>query len=96
MILLHLLKWQFQPEGRSVSWAASLLEQRDQLGSTLSDSPSLRSYPRDVVDKQYRIARLKAAGETKLPLDAFPEANPYSLQEILDEGFLPAEKGHPG
>ena len=89
VILIHLLKWQFQPEGRNASWAGSLLEQRDQLNETLSDSPSLKPYPQSVLRRQYRIARLKAAGETGLPVETFPPESPYSVAEILDETFFP-------
>ena len=89
VILIHLLKWQFQPEGRNASWAGSLLEQRDQLNETLSESPSLKPYPQSVLRRQYRIARLKAAGETGLPVETFPPESPYSVAEILDETFFP-------
>ena len=92
VILIHLLKWQFQPEGRNAGWAGSLLEQRDQLNETLSDSPSLRPYPQSVLKRQYRIARLKAAGETGLPVESFPLENPYSVSEVLDESFLPGSE----
>jgi hypothetical protein len=45
-----------------------------------------------VLNKQYLIARLKAADETELPLDTFPAECPYTIAEILDEGFLPGEE----
>jgi hypothetical protein len=91
VILLHLLKWQFQPTGRNASWRATLLEQRDQLNDVLKDSPSLKGYPETVLPKQYSIARMKAAGETELPLDRFPLECPYAISEILDEEFHPDE-----
>ena len=89
VILLHLLKWQFKSDGRNAGWRASLVEQRDQLNEALDENPSLKRYPESVIDRQYRIARLKAAGETDLPVDSFPEDCPYSLREILDETFYP-------
>ena len=62
------------------------------MNEQLRESPSLRSYPATVLDKQYVIARLRAADETDLPLDTFPERCPYSVAEILDERFLPGEQ----
>jgi hypothetical protein len=91
VLLVHPLKWQFQSNSRSAGWRGSLLEQRDQLNQVLSDSPSLKPYPSEVLDRQYRIARLKAAGETDLPLETFPEDCPFTIGQILDESFHPGE-----
>lgn len=91
VLLQHLLKWQHQPAKRKPGWRASILEARDQINRELSDSPSLRSYPAAVLDEQYEIARLKAADETELPLDAFPPRCPYTTEQILDEAFYPDE-----
>src|SRR5687768_12257291 len=66
VVLHHLLKWQYQPSKRKPGWAASILEARIQLNAQLQGSPSLRSYPAEVVDKQYEVARLRAADETGL------------------------------
>jgi hypothetical protein len=89
VVLMHLLKWRHQAERRSNSWRGTLLEQRDELVDELKDSPSLRSYPATVLDAAYRIARLEASGETKLALEAFPEACPFTIEQILDPDFLP-------
>ena len=89
VVLHHLLKWQFQPGARKGGWEASILEARDQLNERLRESPSLRSYPTKVLDKQYTIARLRAADDTELPLEAFPARCHYTVAEILDEAFFP-------
>jgi hypothetical protein len=92
IILQHLLKWQFQPAARSGSWAASLLEQRSRLEELLEESPSLKSYPAEIIDKEYPLARQSAAGDTALPIETFPSECPYSVQEVLDPSFLPDAK----
>jgi hypothetical protein len=89
ILLQHLLKWQYQPSKRRIGWKASILEARTRLNQEISESPSLRDYPETVLAKQYSVARLKAAGETELPIDDFPEACPYSVGQVLDEGFYP-------
>ncbi len=91
VLLHHLLKWHFQPSGRKLGWRASIAEARNRVNQELLDSPSLRSYPETVLGKQYEVARLKAAAQTHLPLDALPAECPYSLTEILDEDFFPGE-----
>jgi hypothetical protein len=91
VLLHHLLKWQFQPGKRKQGWRASIIEARDQLDEQLTTSPSLHSYPATVLAKQYKVARLRAADETGLPLDSFPVECPYSMAEILGEDFYPGE-----
>ncbi len=88
-LLLHLLKWHFQPEKRKGGWRASILDQRTQLKELLEESPSLRSLPGKEIEKWHRIARLKAADETGLPEGKFPVRCPYTIEEILDDDFLP-------
>ena len=92
VLLQHLLKWEYQPEARSNSWAASILEQRQRIADAIEESPSLRSYPALVVEKEYRIARLRAAGDTDLPVELFPADCPYSSADILREDFLPGRE----
>jgi len=94
VLLAHLLKWQYQPHLRSRSWAATIKEQRLSLETLLEDNPSLRASMDQHVQKAYRMARLLAVKETNLEEHTFPEACPYSLDEIETEDFFPAPR-HP-
>jgi hypothetical protein len=89
VLLQHLLKWEFQSERRTNSWRASILEQRSRINRVIERSPSLRRHPTSALDREYRIARLRAADETGLPLNRFPLACPYSAAQALDEEFWP-------
>lgn len=89
VLLLHLLKWEFQPTHRSESWRASIYEQRSRIKDDLKESPSLREYPAQILHSEYRIAKANAAAETKLPPDAFPADCPYEAGQVLDFAFLP-------
>jgi len=89
VLLMHLIKWSYQPERRSGSWTSTLIEQRARLARRLQESPSLRAYPADVLGHEYALARRRAAAETGLPVEAFPEKCPYSVDQVLDPDFLP-------
>jgi hypothetical protein len=88
-ILLHLLKWHFQPDHRSASWRSSIQTNRREILLILEDSPSLKPYPIKVLDKAYAPARKDVAAETGLPLAAFPASCPFSVEEVLNEEFWP-------
>jgi hypothetical protein len=42
VLIMHLLKWQFQPEMRAGSWRGAIRTQRGKVLSILADSPGLR------------------------------------------------------
>jgi hypothetical protein len=86
---MHLLKYRYQPAGRSNSWRATLREHRLRLADELSDSPSLKSYLSTILAACYQEARGLAADETGLELDQFPEQLPFRLDDILNIEFLP-------
>ncbi|VXD24523.1 conserved hypothetical protein [Planktothrix serta PCC 8927] len=91
VLLLHLLKRKYQPGHRSGSWRGSIRNSRWGIHKRIQESPSLKSYPQDVFLECYTLARANAADETGLPLEMFPELPPFSIEQVLDEHFLPSE-----
>ncbi|MGB8701705.1 MAG: DUF29 domain-containing protein [Thermosynechococcaceae cyanobacterium] len=89
VILLHLLKWTYQPALRSGSWRGSIREHRRRIKDDLQDSPSLLPYFQDVLAECYGFAREQAADETGLPLETFPLNCPYLPEQLLDSQYLP-------
>lgn len=89
VILLHLLKWQYQPAARSNSWRASLVEHRRRIRNALQESPSLKPYLQKVFNQGYWDAIEQAAAETGLSVETFPPDCPYTVTEVLDPHFLP-------
>ena len=89
VLLAHLLKWAYQPDARSNSWRASIVEARTEILGELDESLSLRRYPAEVLAQQYEVARLAASGDSGLDVDTFPEACPLTIEEVLDPGFWP-------
>lgn len=90
ILLLHLLKWQFQPARRSKSWRASIDEQRGSINDLLGDNPSLRSVLAESVSIAHPRAVRDACKQTGLSRQSLPLDCPYTLAQILDEDFYPA------
>lgn len=88
-LLLHLLKWQYQPQRRSDSWLDSITDARTQIELAIEDSPSLRSYPVEQLEESYQRARRQAAKQTAIEIAVFPETCPYPLEMVLSEDWLP-------
>lgn len=94
-LVMHLLKWQFQPERRSNSWMGLVRRERIALARLLRDNPGLQSRRAELFADGYDMARDDAVVETNLPLDRFPEGCPYGLDEVMDPGFWPGGVGMP-
>lgn len=84
-ILMHLLKWRYQPERRGTSWRLSIKNGRHQVDILVEDSPSLQMKIPDLMAKEYAQARENAALETGLPIAAFPELCPFTVEQITGD-----------
>ena len=89
VVLLHLLKWQYQPNKRTRSWEKSIAEHRRRIRKIFQGSPSLRNYFQKTFDECYLDARKQAKIETRLPFENFPVNSPFTPVQVLDEDFLP-------
>ncbi|MEL6604892.1 MAG: DUF29 domain-containing protein [Cyanobacteria bacterium J06614_10] len=89
VLLMHLLKWQFQPSKRSKSWKVSVTRARLEIEDIFEDSPSLKNYLPTVVNRVYARARTVAEQETELNITTFPADCPYTLEQALNVDFWP-------
>jgi hypothetical protein len=89
LLMGHLLKWVYQPERRGNSWLATIEEQRLEIIDLLQDNPSLKYQLEQQFVKAYIKAVLFAIKETNLPKSTFPELSPFTLEQVLNESFLP-------
>ena len=87
VLLVHRLKWQFQPGLRSNSWRLTIAEHRRKLVRHLKDNPSLRAIQDDALVDAYGDALLIAQRETGLPEATFPQACPWTVAQILSEAI---------
>ena len=89
LLIMHLLKWQYQPVFQSRSWSGTIREQRAQVRELLDESPSLGAVITDGLTSIYASALRKAALDTGLAETTFPTLCPYTPDQILSEDFLP-------
>lgn len=90
-LVLHLLKWRYQPEKRVLghSWEDTIREQRRRLQRLLEQNPSLRPTVPSVLAESYAYVRHRTYLQTHLPLTTFPEACPWTATQILSADFWP-------
>ena len=79
VLLTHLLKWEHEPDRRSGSWQATILEQRRELRQLL-DSGTLYNHAISVLAEAYADARKQASAETSLPRGTFPIECAWDLE----------------
>lgn len=89
VLLMHLLKWQYQAERRSASWSATIRTQRREIGKLLRLSPGLKPRRPAELAEAYAAAREDAAAETGLPIERFPKTCPYTPEEVESSTWWP-------
>ena len=85
--MMHMLKWDHQPERRSRSWMLSIKQQRFELNNVLDDNPGLKPRIAEAIARAYRGACIDAAKETGLDETRFPATCPYSFDDIVNRSF---------
>jgi Domain of unknown function DUF29 len=88
-LVLHLLKWRYQPDYQTRSWRDSIVENRARVPDCLTESPSLRPQLPILLQECYPHAQRQAARQTRLPLTIFPETCPWTVEQVLDAAFWP-------
>lgn len=93
ILLMHLLKWRYQPERRSRSWLGTIQLQRRRVLLRLKRMPSLKTMLADPewLEDMWADAAYLAEKETGLPLETFPEECPWAMDDVLAGGWLPDE-----
>ncbi len=89
VLILHLVKWRYQPAKRSRSWRLSVAGQRMDIEELLKDNPSLRPTMSDSIGQAWRRALIEAEKETGLEASTFPAACPWSADQISSDDFWP-------
>ena len=88
-LLMHLLKWENQPERRSRSWRLTIEDAQTKVQRLLKDNPSLKASLPELMDEAYVDARRAAAIEIDREPQEFPEQCLYSFDDAMT--FQPSE-----
>ncbi|NJL55086.1 DUF29 domain-containing protein [bacterium] len=83
VLLGHLLKWHYQPEARTKSWAATIQEQRRRMQRHLQENPSLKPYLAEAIAIGYEDGLDLINRETPLDPEQLPQACPFPYQISL-------------
>ncbi|MBE9176004.1 DUF29 domain-containing protein [Synechocystis salina LEGE 06155] len=91
-LIEHLLKLGYcetEKERNRNHWKGEIINFRKQIKRLLRDSPSLNPYLGSVFKECYQDARDIVSQISDLPFSTFPEQPIATLEQILDEDWLP-------
>lgn len=92
ILLMHLAKWEHQPTQRAIhggSWQASIDVQRIEIARHVRRNPSLTPYIAEAIGDAWETARIRAAAESGLARQSFPEQCPYTWDVAMQTDWLP-------
>ncbi|MBF0336248.1 MAG: DUF29 domain-containing protein [Nitrospirae bacterium] len=89
VLIMHLLKWQYQPKRRSRSWRETINNQRKDIKLLLEDSPSLKYKIEVIIAKGFIEAKRTFEDETGISAKELPETCQYTFDQLMDYSFRP-------
>ena len=92
VLLMHYMKWKYQPTHRSASWYNTARVQRRMVERRLKRTPSLRPLLSDAdwLADVWDDAVIQAVKETGMGVDSFPETCPWPMAEMMLNDWMPA------
>jgi Domain of unknown function DUF29 len=93
MVVEHLLKLEYASgifrEYSTRGWRVSVRSARRQLRELLDESPSLRPQLAEILVRAYGDGRIEALREPRLTEDILPQTSPWTVEQVMDDAFLP-------
>jgi hypothetical protein len=91
VLLLHLLKWQYQPERQGTSWRLTIKHQCEKVKRRLKNTPSLKHclQNEDWWADAWTDALDETEKETGIPIERLPELCPWTIEQILNDEWFP-------
>lgn len=89
VLLVHLLKWQYQAQRRGKSWNFTISEQRRKIRKLLLENPGLTPELQAIIADAYEDAFYQASYETGITASVFPKLCPWAYSQIIDDSFYP-------
>lgn len=83
-LFMHLLKIEYQPLMRCLSWDNSVKNARFRINKLIKKNPSLKRYLPEILGDAYFSACLGASSETGLSESVFPKKCPWNIDDVLN------------
>jgi hypothetical protein len=87
-LILHLLKFRYQPKMASTSWKQSCISARREISLEIDASPSLKPYLLKLLQDDSVYEKAMEGAEDETGLEIFPEENPFTPEQIMDRKFF--------
>ncbi len=90
ILLMHLLKWKYQPNLQSRSWQLTIKEQRLSITKRINKMPSLKTKLPEIFSDSYEASLVSAERETGLDEAVFPQQCLWGIEQVLSFEFYPS------
>ena len=88
-LMVHILKWRYQPDRRSTSWVRTIVNARQEIKSLQEYMPSLnREYIETIWEKNFESATNAAKAEMNLSRKDKFEPAELTWDEVFDDEYL--------
>lgn len=88
IVLVHLVKWDFQPWERSASWYFSIEEHRRRITRQLRENPSFKRRIPEALDHVWPGVVPQVLLQTLMDQREFPADCPYDWDEIMTKTIM--------
>ncbi|MBV8361122.1 MAG: DUF29 domain-containing protein [Deltaproteobacteria bacterium] len=92
-LLLHALKLSYarglSRDRNARLWENTIELARSEVRRLLDESPSLRPMLEELINNAYKDARISARRALGFPKEPLPETSPWTLEQVLDDNFVP-------
>ena len=83
-LMLHIIKWQSQPERRSLSWIASIKDAREEIVDIQEETPSLNN---NVIEELWEKAFIIAKRDAQAEMHKKSSLTALSWQEVFEDDY---------
>jgi hypothetical protein len=83
-LMMHVIKWQSQPERRSRGWRASIRNSRREIAEIQEDTPSLT---RAVIEAMWRDCFASATDEAEGEMNQESSVQSLSWEEVFEQDY---------
>lgn len=88
-LMIHLLKWRYQPDKRSTSWTRTIVNARIEIRDAREAMPSLNeAFIESIWEKAFQDAIAQAKAEMNLSRKDIFEPAPLTWEEVFEDEYL--------